>query len=351
MVEVKDLTKYYGDYAAIEGVSFRVEQGEILGFLGPNAAGKTTTMRIIAGFMPPTSGTATVAGTDVVRDSVEARRKLGYLPEQVPLYDDMSVREYLQFCAKVRGVPRSRIDERVDTVMAATRVTEYADSLILKLSKGFRQRVGIAQALVHDPPLLILDEPTVGLDPRQIVEVRELIKGLRGSHTVILSTHILPEVQMVCDRVVIINEGRIAAIDTPEALTARLRRSQQIRLEVRGPRKEVAGALRKLAGVRAVSEEDAGDGVLRLTLEADPDKDLRETAAAAVVQHGWGLREMSSVALSLEDVYIQLTANETGDGVPPSPQPPPTKGGGGAEPESPAPPRREAWGGGGVSRI
>ncbi|NLI00524.1 MAG: ABC transporter ATP-binding protein [Chthonomonadales bacterium] len=312
MVEVKDLTKYYGEYAAIEGVSFKVEKGEILGFLGPNAAGKTTTMRIIAGFMPPTSGTATVAGTDVVRDSVEARRKLGYLPEQVPLYDDMSVREYLGFCAKVRGVARDKQAERVDTVMEATRVTEYADSLILKLSKGFRQRVGIAQALVHDPPLLILDEPTVGLDPRQIVEVRELIRGLRGEHTVILSTHILPEVQVVCDRVVIINEGKIAAIDTPEALTARLRRSQQVRLDVRGPRKDVAEALRTLPGARGVTDEDAGDGVFRFTLEADPDKDLREIAASTGVKHGWGLREMSSVAMSLEDVYIHLTTTDSG---------------------------------------
>ncbi len=314
MVEVKDLTKYYGEYAAIEGVSFKVEEGEILGFLGPNAAGKTTTMRIIAGFMPPTSGTATVAGTDVVRDSVEARRKLGYLPEQVPLYDDMSVREYLGFCARVRGVPSAKQSERVDAVMDATRVTEYADTLILKLSKGFRQRVGIAQALVHDPQLLILDEPTVGLDPRQIVEVRALIKGLRGSHTVILSTHILPEVQVVCDRVVIINEGRIAAIDTPEALTARLRRSQQIRLDVRGPRREVADALRKLPGARGVTDEDAGDGVFRFTLEADPDKDIREVAASTVVKQGWGLREMSSVEMSLEDVYIHLTTAESGDG-------------------------------------
>ncbi|MBM3493574.1 MAG: ATP-binding cassette domain-containing protein [Armatimonadetes bacterium] len=312
MVEVKDLTKYYGEYAAIEGVSFKVEEGEILGFLGPNAAGKTTTMRIVAGFKTPTSGTATVAGTDVVRDSVEARRKLGYLPEQVPLYDDMSVREYLAFCANVRGVPKGKIGERVDAVMDATRVTEYADALILKLSKGFRQRVGIAQALVHDPPLLILDEPTVGLDPRQIVEVRELIRGLRGSHTVILSTHILPEVQVVCDRVVIINGGRIAAIDTPEALTARLQRTHEIRVEVRGPRKEVADALRKIAGARSVADEEVGEGVHRFTVDADPDKDLREAAAALIVQRGWGLREMASVAMSLEDVYIQLTTAEPG---------------------------------------
>jgi len=310
MVEVKGLTKYYGEYAAIEDVSFRVEPGEILGFLGPNAAGKTTTMRIIAGFMPPTSGTATVSGIDVVRDSVAARRKLGYLPEQVPLYDDMSVREYLTFWAQLRGVSRSSVPTRVEKVMNDTRVTEYADALILKLSKGFRQRVGIAQALVHDPELLILDEPTVGLDPRQIVEVRELIRGLSGAHTVILSTHILPEVQVVCDRIVIINEGRIAAIDTPEALTARIQKTHEVRMEVRGPAQEVSAALREIKGVISVRADEGAEGAKRYIVEVERDKDIREAAAAAVVKKGWGLRELSTVAMSLEDVYIQLTTAE-----------------------------------------
>ncbi len=313
MVEVKGLTKYYGEYAAIEDVSFRVEPGEILGFLGPNAAGKTTTMRIIAGFMPPTSGTATVSGIDVVRDSVAARRKLGYLPEQVPLYDDMSVREYLTFWAQLRGVPRSSVPTRVEKVMNDTRVTEYADALILKLSKGFRQRVGIAQALVHDPELLILDEPTVGLDPRQIVEVRELIRGLSGAHTVILSTHILPEVQVVCDRIVIINEGRIAAIDTPEALTARIQKTHEVRMEVRGPAQEVSAALREIKGVISVRADEGAEGAKRYIVEVERDKDIREAAAAAVVKKGWGLRELSTVAMSLEDVYIQLTTGPEGD--------------------------------------
>ena len=307
MVEVDNLTKYYGDYAAIEGVSFQVNKGEILGFLGPNAAGKTTTMRIITGFMPPTSGTAKVAGFDVVKDSVEARRHIGYLPEQVPLYEEMPVREYLGFCAKLRGVQKAKIDERVNAVMDATRITEYADSLITKLSKGFRQRVGIAQAMVHDPDLLILDEPTVGLDPRQIVEVRELIRGLQGSHTVILSTHILPEVKTLCDRIVIINDGKVAAIDTPEALTARLQGGQEVRLEVRGPSKQVSAALKKTAGVREVHEEAAEDGVGRFVVESDANDDVREALAATVVNGGWGLREMNSVVMSLEDIFIRLT--------------------------------------------
>ncbi|MCC6728601.1 MAG: ABC transporter ATP-binding protein [Chthonomonadales bacterium] len=317
MVEVENLTKYYGDYAAIEGVSFGARAGEILGFLGPNAAGKTTTMRIVTGFMPPTSGTARVAGLDVVRDSVEARRRIGYLPEQVPLYGDLSVRDYLGFCAGLRGVARRRIGERVDAVMQSTRVAEYADALILKLSKGFRQRVGIAQALVHEPELLILDEPTVGLDPRQIVEVRELIRGLRGSHTVILSTHILPEVQMLCDRIVIINEGRVAATDTPDALMARLRRSRQVRLEVRGRAAEVLAALRGLPGVSAAEKEEAGDDIVRVLLEADPESDVREAAAALVVRKGWGLRELGSVEMSLEDAYMRVTT--LGEAAPPTP--------------------------------
>src|SRR5438552_6222976 len=214
MVEVKDLTKYYGEYAAIEGVSFSVNKGEILGFLGPNAAGKTTAMRIVTGFMPPTSGTASVAGYDVVDESLEARRRLGYLPENVPLYEDMTVRGYLTFYAKLRGVSSGKMRDRVEYVMEATRITDEAPTIIGKLSKGFRQRVGIAQALVHNPDVLILDEPTVGLDPRQIIEIRELIRALRGDHTILLSTHILPEVQMACDRIVIMNDGKAAAIDT-----------------------------------------------------------------------------------------------------------------------------------------
>ncbi|MCX6360356.1 MAG: ABC transporter ATP-binding protein [Armatimonadetes bacterium] len=310
MVEVDRLTKYYGNHVAIEDVSFSVAEGEILGFLGPNAAGKTTTMRIVTGFMPPTGGTARVAGFDVVRQPLEARRRIGYLPEQVPMYDDMSVRDFLAFCARLRGVSGSAVAARVRTVMDATQIAERADSLILKLSKGFRQRVGIAQAMVHDPPILVLDEPTVGLDPRQIVEVREMIRGLRDSHTVILSTHILSEVQMLCDRIVIINEGRVTAVDTPENLTARLRGNQRVTLVVRGPAEAVTQALSATPGVASVHRHPLEEGVGRYDLEAAAETDIREPVAACVVAAGWGLREMGSVEMSLEDVYIRLTADD-----------------------------------------
>jgi ABC-2 type transport system ATP-binding protein len=309
-VEVENLTKYYGENAAIEGVTFSAQPGEILGLLGPNAAGKTTTMRIITGFMPPTSGTVMVGGFDIVRDSLEARRRMGYLPENVPLYEEMRVSEYLAFAADLRGVARDVAKERVRTVMNSTGVAEYADTLIAKLSRGYRQRVGIAQALVHDPPLIILDEPTVGLDPRQIIEIRELIRGLRGSHTVILSTHILPEAQMLCDRIAIIADGRVAAIDTADALTARLRRSQQVRVDVRGPAKDVVRALSGLAGVTSAACDEIPDGVVRVVVESAADTDVREAVAATVVRNGWGLREMNTVAMSLEDIFIRLTEHD-----------------------------------------
>jgi ABC-2 type transport system ATP-binding protein len=297
---------------AISDVTFAAETGEIVGFLGPNAAGKTTTMRIITGFMPPTSGTASIAGFDIVDQSLEARGRVGYLPENVPLYEDMTVQSYLTFFAKLRGVQRAKIRDRVNYVMEATRITGEADTIIGKLSKGFRQRVGIAQALVHNPDVLILDEPTVGLDPRQIIEIRDLIRDLRGEHTIILSTHILPEAQMLCDRIVIINEGRIAAVDRPENLTARLRQSQQVRLEVRGPATDVEAKLKALPDVLNVrrSAAAAANGVNEFFVDAELEKDIREALATAVVQQGWGLREMSSVRMSLEDIFLQLTTEE-----------------------------------------
>ena len=312
MVQVDHLTKKYGDVVAITDVTFSVEKGEIVGFLGPNAAGKTTTMRIITGFMPPTSGTASIAGYDIVDQSLEARERLGYLPENVPLYEDMTVLGYLTFFAKLRGVNRAKVRDRVNYVMEATRITGEGDTLIGKLSKGFRQRVGIAQALVHNPDVLILDEPTVGLDPRQIIEIRDLIRSLRGEHTIILSTHILPEAQMLCDRIVIIHEGRIAAVDRPENLTARLRQSNQLRLEVRGPASEVEAQLQALPHVLAVRRSNAAmpDGALEFFVDAQIETDIREALAATVVKHGWGLREMSSVRMSLEDIFLRLTTEE-----------------------------------------
>ena len=336
MVQVEHLTKKYGDVAAITDVTFSAEKGEILGFLGPNAAGKTTAMRIVTGFMPPTSGTASVAGYDVVDESLEARQRLGYLPENVPLYEDMTVRGYLTFYAKLRGVSSGKMRDRVEYVMEATRITDEAPTIIGKLSKGFRQRVGIAQALVHNPDVLILDEPTVGLDPRQIIEIRELIRSLRGEHTIILSTHILPEAQMLCDRIVIINEGRIVAVDRPENLTARLRKSQQIRLEVRGPAAEVEARLKALPHVIAVRREAVGsrpsaagkdgpaatdsrqptaDSPAVFLVDCEVERDIRETVAGAVVKHGWGLLEMNSVRMNLEDIFLSLTTEEVGIGV------------------------------------
>jgi gliding motility-associated transport system ATP-binding protein len=312
LVQVDHLTKKYGDVAAITDVTFSAEKGEILGFLGPNAAGKTTTMRILTGFMPPSSGTASVAGYDVVDQPLEARERLGYLPESVPLYTDMTVRNYLSFFAKLRGVSKAKIRDRVDYVMEATRITGEANTIIGKLSKGFRQRVGIAQAMVHNPDVLILDEPTVGLDPRQIIEIRELIRSLRGEHTVILSTHILPEAQMLCDRIVIINEGRIAAVDRPESLTARLRQNQQVRLEVRGPAAEVEAQLKALPHVIGVRRGNGAtpENATEFVVDGEVGKDIREALAGAVVKRGWGLLEMSSVRMSLEDIFLRLTTEE-----------------------------------------
>jgi len=309
MIQVENLVKRYGDVAAVNGVTFAVEKGEILGFLGPNAAGKTTTMRIITGFMPPTSGKVTVAGFDIVEESLEARERIGYLPENVPLYEEMTVRGYLTFCAKLRGVSKKKIADRVNSVMEATHTTGEANTIVSKLSKGFRQRVGIAQAMVHNPDVLILDEPTVGLDPRQIIDVRELIRSLKGEHTIILSTHILPEAQMLCDRIVIINEGKVAAIDTPDALTARLRRSRQIRLEVRGP-DGLEARLSALPGVMNVRRGESRNGTSQWIVDGDVETDVRESVASAVVQGGWGLLEMSSVSMSLEDIFLRLTTEE-----------------------------------------
>ena len=276
MIQVENLTKYYGEYAAIENVSFAVEKGEILGFLGPNAAGKTTTMRILTGFLQPTSGKAAVAGFDVVSQSLEARKRIGYLPENVPLYDDMSPRSYLQYAARLKGVESRQVNKRVEEVMEATRITDHAEVLISKLSKGYRQRVGLAQALIHNPDVLVLDEPTVGLDPNQIVEIRQLIKGLGGDRTIILSTHILPEVEMLCGRIVIIHEGKVAAMDTPDNLALRLRRAQQIGVHVRGPEREVQAKLAALPGVLRVQVVRAGDSVVELLVDGEEKHDVRE---------------------------------------------------------------------------
>ena len=249
MIEVQHVSKRFGDFLAVEDVSFSVPKGEILGFLGPNGAGKTTTMRIITGFMPPSSGAVTVAGYDIFSQSLEARKHIGYLPETVPLYTDMSVRAYLDYQASLHALRNPRRRDRVEDVIGRLRLEEYADTLIGKLSKGYRQRVGIAQAIIHEPDVLVLDEPTIGIDPIQVVETRQLIKELGQDHTIILSSHILPEVNMVCQRVVIINEGQVVAMDTPENLSSLLGGPERVRLLVRGPSREVSAVLKDVGGV------------------------------------------------------------------------------------------------------
>jgi ABC-2 type transport system ATP-binding protein len=304
MIQADGLTKYYGDKPAIRDVSFSVQKGEVLGFLGPNAAGKTTTMRILTGFLPATDGRATVAGCDVFADSLEARRHIGYMPETVPLYPEMTIRGYLSFFADVRRVPQAK--KRMDHVMEMVDVGRHADDRIAKLSKGFRQRVGLAQALLHDPEVLILDEPTVGLDPKQIIEFRQLIKSLGGEHTVILSTHILPEVSQTCGRVLIINEGRIVAEDTPQNLTSRLQSSERVLLRLARPQDEAIARLGQVPGVTGVTSQ--ADGMYEVNCALGSDR--REDLAAAVVQGGWGLLEMRTSSLTLEEVFLKLTTKE-----------------------------------------
>ncbi len=310
MIEARGLTKYYGDFPAIEDVSFTAEPGEVIGFLGPNGAGKTTTMRIITGFTPPTAGTAIVAGHDVQEEPLAARAAIGYLPETVPLYTDMTVREYLHYMGELRGMRKARIRSRVDDVFGLCRLEEYTDSLISKLSKGYRQRVGIAQAILHEPPVLVLDEPTIGIDPRQVVETRQIIRGLGGDHTVILSTHILPEVSMVCDRILIIHEGRIVVMDTAEQLSARLGGVSRVVMDVRGPRDQIQKALAQVEGVVDVSLSDAG-GRQQFVIECSANQgDLRVELAKQVAENGWGLVEMRAMGLSLEEIFLRLTTED-----------------------------------------
>ncbi len=313
MIDVQHVTKDYATHRAVTDVTFKVDKGEVLGFLGPNGAGKTTTMRIITGYMPPTSGTVTVAGFDVFKQSVEARRRIGYLPESVPLYPEMSVGGYLDFMAKLKGVPRKERKAQVGRVMEATRTDDRADQLIGKLSRGYRQRVGLAQALLGAPDVLVLDEPTVGLDPRQITEVRQLIKGFGAEHTVILSTHILPEVSMICSRVLIVDGGQVIAEDTPENLTRRLRGGEAIQLEVRGPRAAVAAALKSVPRVTAVQVDGAPrDGVAVYNVACELGVDPREELAKAIVDGGFGLLELRQAGMSLEDVFLKLITEESG---------------------------------------
>ena len=310
MIEVQHVTKRYGPVAAVNDVSFRVEAGQILGFLGPNGAGKTTTMRVLTGYVPPTEGKATVAGFDVFEEPIEAKRRTGYLPEAPPLYPDMTVREYLTFVARIKGIAPADRSRRLGQVMGRTSVEEVADRHCGKLSKGYRQRVGLAQAILHNPDVLILDEPTAGLDPKQIIETRELIKELAGDHTIILSTHILPEVSQTCERVVIINKGRVVAEDTPDNLTDRLHGSVTIHLQVDAAGADPTAVLEAVPGVAAVSVGDPGHDGRAIEVQSVEDADVRRELAGAVVSRGWGLLEMRRARLSLEEIFLELTTEE-----------------------------------------
>lgn len=308
MIQVEKLTKNYGIRRAIENVTFNADKGEILGFLGPNGAGKTTTMRILSGYMPPTSGKAEVAGYDVVEKSLEVRRRVGYMPETIPLYDDMTVFAYLKYMADLRRLPQA--EERVKDVLSLVQLEHRADGYIGNLSKGMRQRVGLAQALVHQPEVLILDEPTIGLDPVQIIEVRSLIRELGHERTILLSTHILSEAQQLCERVLIINNGHIIAEDTPQQLQARLMGSQRVAVQVSGDQDALEKALLSVSSVTRV--EAIGGG--RYEFEIQPGIDAQAQAARAIIEAGCELHEMTPIGLSLEDIYLQLTREDQEQG-------------------------------------
>jgi gliding motility-associated transport system ATP-binding protein len=314
MIEVENLTKRYGRHTAVDGISFRVHKGEILGFLGPNGAGKTTTMRVLTCFLPPTEGTARVAGYDVFEQPMEVKRRVGYIPETPPLYPDLDVGTFLDFCAKIRGVPAKDRKARIDDAVGKTRIGDVRKTLIGRLSKGYRQRVGLAQAIIHNPDVLILDEPTAGLDPKQIIETRELIKGLGGEHTVVLSTHILPEVSMTCGRVVIINRGRVVAEDTPENLTQRLKGGAALKLEVRGAREAVLETVAAVPGVLSVRAPEGAGPVVELEIDVQPGDDVRAELARAVVKGGFDLLELQRMGMSLEEIFLHLTTTDAAVG-------------------------------------
>jgi ABC-2 type transport system ATP-binding protein len=310
MIQVDNLTKRYGPVTAIQDVSFNVDKGRIVGFLGPNGAGKSTTMKILSCFMPATGGTARVAGYDVFSQSLEVRRRIGYLPESAPLYPDLSVSSYLDFVAEIKGVGRAERRGRVADVMERCFITDMQNRLIGKLSKGYRQRVGLAQALLGDPEVLILDEPTIGLDPKQISEIRALIRSLAGQHTVILSTHILPEVSMVCDGIVIINHGRIVAQGTESELVQQVFPTARIEVRVTNASGDVGGALRAVPGVVAVEPLAARDGSVGFVVESERDRDVRGDLVRLVTGKNWALQELHQVGMSLEEVFIRVVAGE-----------------------------------------
>ena len=313
MIEVENLSKSYGPTVAVSGVSFNVQKGEVLGFLGPNGAGKTTTMRVITGFFPPTSGNVRVAGHDVVDEPLEAKRRTGYLPETPPVYPDMTVAEYLTFVARIKGVSRRELRSRLDDIVEKCAVGDVRNRQIGKLSKGYRQRVGLAQALIHNPDVLVLDEPTAGLDPKQIIETRELIKGLAGQHTVILSTHILPEVSKTCQRVVVINAGQIVAVGTPNELMRRLQGFETVLVTVEGPAAAIIEKFQRVGGVNWVEPRESVEGRVTLEVHSEKEKDVRAELARATVESGWKLYELKTSGLSLEEIFLKLTTKDVSE--------------------------------------
>ena len=334
MIKVESLTKRYGPTTAVRNISFEVNEGEIVGFLGPNGAGKTTTMRILTGFLPPSEGTVTIAGYDVVKDPIEVKKRIGYLPETPPLYPEMTVESFLTFVGRLKGIAGRDVPERVGSVMQRCSVDGVRHKQIGHLSKGYRQRVGLAQALIHNPQVLILDEPTAGLDPKQIIEVRQLIHELSREHTIILSTHILPEASAIANRIIIINEGKLEASDTTENLTARMRGHESVFLEIDGPAEQVEAKLLAVAGVSRVSRANGRGGRTSWEVEAGSDPAIRGALSRAVVESGWSLYEIRPVGLSLEDIFLKLTTGE------PDGEPPPAAQSG--EPPKPAAEEKEA---------
>jgi ABC-2 type transport system ATP-binding protein len=316
MIEIKNLVKHYGQIRAVNDISFTVNQGEILGFLGPNGAGKSTTMNILTGFLSATAGSVKINGYDILEEPHKAKSCIGYLPENPPLYLDMTVLEYLKFVCDLKGVPREERAKQLAEIMRLVRITDVANRLTKNLSKGYRQRVGIAQALVGNPEVLVLDEPTIGLDPKQIIEIRNLVRDLGRKHTVILSSHILPEVSAVCDRIIIINKGVIAAVDTPDNLSRKFSKSTRLQVAVEGPLKDVITKLRRVPGVRTaelLSEKEGGVNVL--IVESEGDSDVRKPVFFEMARSSYAILEMRPLDLTLEEVFLQVTGNApTGKG-------------------------------------
>jgi ABC-2 type transport system ATP-binding protein len=310
MIEVCNLSKRYGRHLAVRDVSFSVARGEIVGFLGPNGAGKTTTLRMLTGYLPPSSGSARIADFDIFRQSIEARKRIGYMPENVPLYDDMRVREYLSFRARIKGLSNGDARRRVSHVIDTCGLESVRRKMIKTLSKGFRQRVGLADALVHQPDLLILDEPTNGLDPIQIRQIRELIKHLALNHTVLISTHILSEVEMIANRVIIIDGGQIKAADTPQNLISEMRAAGRVQVELQAPAETVAPILAELPHLKKVSSEDLEEGWSRFTVWVDSGTDTRQALATIAALNNWPLRSLFRHEATLEDVFVELTRKD-----------------------------------------